>query len=204
MRFVRIVAVGVLLFVGLLLGLGLVLPRRWHVERSVRVAAPPERIYPFVTNLRRWQEWSAWTKEVDPLARRSYQGPEEGVGAGAGWAGPKLGRGKMVIVSSVAEHGVKLDQAIEGEGLNSQASVRFERNGDGTRVVWTDEGTLPPVLGAYLRATVERRLGAGLEASLAKLKAKVEALPPPPPPPAPPAPDAGEAPLSPDSGQGPG
>lgn len=191
-KYVRLVAVGAVIFVALLVALGFVLPRRWHVERSVQVAAPPERIYPMVTNLRRWQEWSAWTRDVDPLARRSYQGPEEGVGAGAAWAGPTLGRGKLVIVSSVAEHGVKLDQAIEGEQLNSHASVRFERNGDGTKVTWTDEGSLPPVLGAYLRATVEERLGAGLEASLAKLKAKVEALPPAPAG----TPDAGDVPLS--------
>lgn len=189
---IKKIAIAVVVTVLAVLGAGYVLPNRWAVERSIVIQSTPERIYPFLFDLRRWQEWSVWTKQLDPLVRHTYEGPQDGVGAKWIWMGPKMGRGQLEITAADPKSGIVLAQAIESERVNSQAWLRFTAEGDATRVTWGDMGTLPPVVGGFFRGTVEERLGQHLENSLAKLKGLVEALPPPVKPlPPPPPPDAG-------------
>lgn len=194
MKLLRKIALALLALVALFVVVGLVLPRRWHVERSVVIHAPPEQIFPLIASPMKWQEWSVWTRAMDPLVKYSYAGVDEGAGAEWSWIGPKMGRGKMRIVASDPKTGVQIDEAIESEQVNAHASFSFSPDGAGTRVVWLDEGTLPPVMGGYFRGMIEKMLGENFEAGLRKLKGVVEAQPPMAvpvvPPPAEP-PDAG-------------
>ncbi|MDP1829695.1 MAG: SRPBCC family protein [Archangium sp.] len=163
----------------LTLAVGLVLPRTWRVERHVVINATPARIHPLLFDLKRWQEWSVWTRALDPMLRNTYEGPQDGVGAKWMWLGPTMGRGQIVITASDPLRGVELDESIESEVVNARASLAFTAEGDATRVTWVDEGTLPPVVGGFFRGTVEDRLGAHFATSLEKLKAVVEAQTPP-------------------------
>lgn len=164
-------------------GVGLLLPRSWSVERSIVIDRPASQIYPLLFDLRRWQEWTVWTKAMDPLVRHSYEGPQDGVGAKMIWLGPKLGRGRIEITAAEATTGIELDEALESDLVNAHASLEFAAEGERTRVTWRDEGTLPLGAGIFL-GTMEETLGSHLDASLKKLKATVEALPAPikPPP----------------------
>lgn len=161
------------------LGVGFLLPRGWKVERHVVIHAPPTRIHPLLFDLRRWQDWSVWTRAMDPALRNTYEGPQDGVGAKWSWLGPKMGRGRIEIVASDPQRGIELAEAIESEVVNAHASLAFTPEGEGTRVTWRDEGTLPPIVGGFFRSTVEEVLAANLAAGLEKLKATVEALPEP-------------------------
>jgi hypothetical protein len=130
--------------------------------------------------------------------RFTYEGPESGVGARWSWLGPKMGNGRSEITFADPRRGIRVDEAIESAQVNAHGAILLEDTGAGTRVTWTDDGTLPPILGGFFRAMVNERLTHNFEAGLARLKAVVEALPPAPPPAAPPpapsaltAPDAG-------------
>ena len=46
-------------------GIAFVLPRFPVVTRSIDIAAPPAAIYPLVSDLRRFNEWSPWA-DIDP------------------------------------------------------------------------------------------------------------------------------------------
>src|SRR6185503_12182168 len=78
-----LIAVGLLLLV--LIIVSQFLPSTYHVERSVVIAAKAEAIHPWVNNLKKWPEWSAWTAAKDPTLVYQYEGPEEGVGAISKW-----------------------------------------------------------------------------------------------------------------------
>lgn len=185
------IAIALIAIVLIALGVGLVLPRSWEIERSIVIDTTPERIAPLVLDLRRWQEWSVWTKALDPLVRNTFEGPADGVGAKWLWLGPTMGRGRIEIVAADVKRGIELDQALESERVNSHGTIAFSPEGSGTRVTWIDRGELP-VLGGFFRSAFEERLGENLEKSLAKLKTVVDALPPPVAPVAPVAPsDAG-------------
>lgn len=162
----------------LTLGVGLVLPRTWRVERHVVINAAPARIHPLLFDLKRWQEWSVWTRAMDPLLRNTYEGPQDGVGAKWLWLGPTMGRGQLVITASDPLRGIELDESIESEVVNAKASLAFSAEGGATRVTWVDEGTLPLIVGGFFGGTVEDRLGAHFATSLEKLKAVVEAQAP--------------------------
>lgn len=174
MRLLRPLGKGLALLLALFLGVGLVLPRTWRVERSVVIAAPPERISPYLLDLHRWQEWSPWTRALDPLVRHAYSGPRSGVGAGWSWLGPTMGRGSLTITWADARTGLRLDQAIESDRVNAHAELRLVPTAEGTRVTWVDEGELP-LLGGWFRGRVEARLGRSFEAGLGRLKALAEA-----------------------------
>lgn len=176
---IKKIAITLVAAVGLALLVGLALPRRWSVERSVLIDAPPALIHPFLFDLRRWQEWSVWTRELDPQVRHTFEGPPDGVGARWLWLGPAMGRGQLEIVQSDPMIGVELDEAIESEVVNAHASIRYTPEGAGTRLTWSDQGTLPPVVGGFFKGLVEAQLGQSLTTGLTRLKALVEALPRP-------------------------
>jgi hypothetical protein len=184
-RTLRRVAIALAIAFVVVLLAGLVLPRTWHVERSIVIAAAPERISPFLSTPRHWQEWSVWTRELDPQVRFTYEGPESGVGARWSWLGPKMGNGRSEITFADPKRGIRVDEAIESAQVNAHGAILLEEAGAGTRVTWIDDGTLPPLLGGFFRAMVSELLARNFEAGLAKLKAVVEALPPLPPPPLP-------------------
>src|SRR5687767_7524372 len=70
----KAVIVVLLLLVAAIVGIGFTLKPHWAVERSTVVNAPPERIYPYVSTLRRWPEWTPWIQR-DPTFTSSYDGP---------------------------------------------------------------------------------------------------------------------------------
>lgn len=163
--------------------IGLVLPRSWHVERSISIEGTPDRVLPFVANLKRWQDWSVWTKAMDAKVINTYGGPDEGVGARWQWQGPVMGRGAMTITKADPT-GVTIEEAIESTEANANARFSFVVEGNQTKVTWTDEGKLPP-MGGFFRPAVEEMLAANFEKGLAGLKAVVEKQPAPQPLPPP-------------------
>ena len=187
----RKLAIAVVAIALLVVVVGLLLPRRWHVEQSIVINAPSTRIHPYIANLHSWQEWASWSRELDPQVRNSYEGPAEGTGAKWTWLGPKMGRGRMEIAMADPRIGVEINEAIESEAINAHSSFAYRAEGAGTRITWVDEGTLPVVLGGYFRRSVERQLGAYFQQGLETLKRRVEALPPEPAPSAPQPLDAG-------------
>ena len=56
------------------------------MTRSATINAPADRIRSHLNDFREWQKWSPW-EGVDPDLRRTYTGPEQGVGSHYGWAG---------------------------------------------------------------------------------------------------------------------
>lgn len=150
------------------------LPREWKVTRSIVIAAPPAKIHPWLADLKRWQDWSPWTRALDPQLRNIYEGPPDGAGAKWSWLGPKLGRGTIAIVECDEARGLSLELRIESDDVNAHAELTYAVEGEATRVTWVDHGTLPPLAGLF-RGTVERELGARFDSGLAKLKQLAEA-----------------------------
>lgn len=182
MKLVGRIALGLVALLAVALVVGALLPNRWRVEQSIVIDAPPARIHPFLDGLRRWPEWAVWNKEMAPKVVWTYEGPERGVGARWAWNGPVMGRGRMEIVRSDPAQGLEVDEAIESDQVNAHARFTYTVQGDATKVTWVDEGTLPPVIGGYLHGVLEDMLNENFSKGLTKLKAVVEAQPPPAPP----------------------
>ncbi len=175
MRVLKIGGLGLGGLVVVLVVVGLFLPRQWHVERTVVINAGPEHIHPLVDDLKEWQSWAAWTKAMDPEVKYDYSANASGVGAWWSWSGPKMGRGKLTVTQSDLATGVWVDEMIETDNeVNAKGSLTWTREGEGTKVKWVDEGTLPPVIGGYFVGFIEKMLSENFQTGLQNLKAVAE------------------------------
>ena len=77
-------------------------PDTLTVQRSATINAPPEKIYPLITDFHKWAVWSPWEKR-DPAMKRTYSGADSGKGAVYAWEGNReVGEGRMEIVDATA------------------------------------------------------------------------------------------------------
>lgn len=155
-------------------GGALLLPGEARVERSAVIAAPPERVYAIVADLRRLPEWSPWL-EADPQTRFSFEGPLEGAGQVMRWASgnPMVGSGTLTLTEATPNVRVVTSSDYTGFGT-SAAVLDVAPDGAGTKVTWVFRSQLPGVIDRWAGLGIDRSVGAEYEKGLANLKALAE------------------------------
>jgi uncharacterized protein YndB with AHSA1/START domain len=171
----------VLLFIGILVVAAIVAvliiastkPDTFRVQRSAAIAAPPEAIFPYLDDFRRWTAWSPY-EHRDPAMKRTFSGPATGKGSIYEWDGNKnVGKGRIEVteVSPNARLAIDLDMLKPFEAHN-KAEFTLLPQGDATLVTWAMHGPAPffsKVMQVF--CNMDRMVGADFEAGLAKLKA---------------------------------
>lgn len=151
-------------------------PDDFRIQRSATVKAPPERIYPLIADLRAWGPWSPWEKK-DPAMKRTFTGPESGVGAAYAWDGDKnVGSGKMTILdtNAPAKVVIKLEFLTPFEATHT-AEFTLQPQGESTTINWAMYGKnnfLSKLIGVFM--DMEKMVGPDFESGLAGIKALVE------------------------------
>jgi uncharacterized protein YndB with AHSA1/START domain len=148
----------------------------FQVQRSLRINASPEKIFPLINNMRGMNTWNPFA-EADPEIKITYTGPESGKGARYQWTGNnKVGEGSIEItdVSEPSRVALKLDMLKPMEGHNTVVFTLVP-NGNGTDVTWAMTGERP-YIGKVMDAVfnMDRMVGGQFEKGLAKLKAIAE------------------------------
>ena len=171
---IQLIAIGAGALVAGVLGIAATRPDRFSVQRSTTIAAPPEKIHPWIDDFRRWGEWSPWEK-MDPGMARTFSGAERGPGAAYAWEGKKVGAGRMEIRESTPRRvAIQLDFLKPWEAHNT-AEFTLDPQGAGTRVTWAMHGASPfisKVMGMFI--DMDRMIGKDFETGLANLKAAAE------------------------------
>ena len=175
MRLLKRLALAVLLLAALAVLVSFFLPQQVFVARAALIETSADRIFPFVNNLKKFNEWSPWAA-IDPKTQFVFSGPEQGVGAKMQWTSqnPNVGSGRQEIVESVRDRSVKTELDFGDEG-RAMASFKLEPKRDGTQVVWgfeTDLGNNP--LMRWMGLLFDRWIGAEYEKGLLRLKAVAE------------------------------
>ncbi|GCE36562.1 MULTISPECIES: SRPBCC family protein [Rhodococcus] len=146
------------------------------VERSTVIDASPDVVQPLLDDFRKWQAWSPW-EDVDPDLKRTYSGPDSGVGASYAWEGNrKAGSGQMVITESVPGSKVVLDlNFLKPFKAENVTTFLLEPNGAGTTVRWQMTGKnnlFFRIVGVVF--PMDKMVGKDFEKGLAQLKAAAE------------------------------
>jgi len=176
LKIIGIVAgIGVLAIIGILV-YAATLSNTFQVQRSLRINASPEKIYPLINNMRGMNTWNPFA-EADPEIKITYSGPESGKGARYDWTGnSKVGDGNIEITDASAPNRVTL-QLNMLKPLEAHNTVVFTLvpNGDGTDVNWAMSGERP-FIGKVMDAVfnMDRMVGGQFEKGLAKLKSIAE------------------------------
>jgi uncharacterized protein YndB with AHSA1/START domain len=167
-----IVALGAILaLVGLVF-----LPRHVAVSRSIEIAAPPAVVWPFISDLRRFNEWSAWAA-IDPDGTTYiFEGPDTGVGQTMRWSSehPNVGSGTQEVVA--VDPGRSIDTRLDfGDMGTAEATLTVVSAGTGSEVDWgfsTDLGMNP--ITRWFGLMFDSWVGNDYETGLENLKALAE------------------------------
>ncbi len=170
------ITIVVAVLVAAVLGFALTKPDSFSVQRTTKIIAPPEKIYPLINDFHSWSSWSPWEK-VDPAMKRTHSGAASGQGAVYEWDGnSKVGKGRMEITeaASPSKVTIKLDflKPIEGHNI---AEFTLKPEGDSTSVTWAMRGPAPfisKVIQVFI--SMDSMLGKEFETGLANLKSAAE------------------------------
>ena len=148
------------------------MPSHCHLERTIVINAPPRLVFEQVNNLKNWQKWSYWD-QLDPEAKKVYEGPESGPGSRYSWDGKKVKKGSMLITESHAPETIKTDLDFSEQG-KAQAAFKFEPADGGTKVTWSFDSDVGFSQRVFMALMIDKFLGESYEKSLANLKEVVE------------------------------
>ena len=150
-------------------------PDTFHVERSIKIKASPEKIFALISDFHHWDEWTPYNK--DPAMKKTYSGSSSGKGAMFAWEGNKeVGKGEISITSTMPPNKVELDlhmiKPFEGRNV-----VVFSLNAaeDSTSITWGMDGKqafFVKVMGLFMN--MDNMVGKDFAVGLAKLKAIAE------------------------------
>lgn len=175
MKFVKRLLVAGFAMLVILAVIGLFLPSQVQVERAIVVAAPPDKIYPFINDLRKFNEWSPWHRRDPDIAYR-FEGPKSGVGSKVHWSSdhPQVGSGSQEIVASEPAKMLKTRLDFGQQGI-AHAYFKLVPEAQATRVTWgftTDFGM--NLIGRYMGLMFNQWIGADYEEGLQNLKQLAE------------------------------
>lgn len=149
------------------------------VSREITINAPAEKVFPYLNNTKLAEEWGPWL-DVDPEAKMTYSGPDEGVGSRSSWTGGKqLGTGSATITESVPNERVLIKlEYTEPMVMTQDSTYSIRPAGDQSIVTWKVEGK-NSFIGRFmcLFFNMDKVVGGMFEQGLSKLKTLVEKAP---------------------------
>ena len=151
-------------------------PNSFHVQRSVSIRAPRQKIFLLINDFHKWPDWAPQDQE-DRSMKRSYSGNASGIGAVSEWVSTgTAGRGRMWITESVTPDriSVRTDFVRPFEAHNLNQFI-LESQGMATTVTWSLEGSKPyflKLIGIFV--SMDRLVGKHLESGLHNLKGLAE------------------------------
>lgn len=135
--------------IGLIIGglflvfLGYVATRegKFRYERSGLIQAPPEKIFPYISDFKKGGLWSPY-EQMDPNMKKTYSGTDGQVGSVMEFDGNKdAGSGKLEILKVVPNQSVDIKLTMI-KPLHAENLVQYTLTpeADGTRFTWSMSG----------------------------------------------------------------
>lgn len=173
MKVLKIVLIVLAVLIGVIIILGFVAPKKYHVERDVIINAPKPLVFQHIKYWDNWHAWSPWA-ERDTIMTYSIKGTDGEEGSVYSWVGdPKItGTGEMVNTGIIKNEEINYRlHFFEPMEDVSDGYLRLSEVDEGTRVVWAFYGTNPfPWNVVMLFMSLEKMVGPDFEHGLAMLK----------------------------------
>jgi uncharacterized protein YndB with AHSA1/START domain len=151
-------------------------PDTFRIHRSLAIAAPADKIFPYLNEFQHWPAWSPY-EHKDPNMKRSFSGPATGPGAIYEWDGDKnVGQGRIEITDMAPNQRLafNLDMLKPFEAHN-KGEFTLAPQGNGTIVTWAMHGPTPYLAKImHVFFNMDRMVGGDFEVGLANLKAIAE------------------------------
>lgn len=172
----KLLVILIIVVIAVILVLARLKPDSFRVERSANIQAPPEKIFPYLNDLRGWAAWSTWER-MDPNMKKTFSANSSGQGASYEWEGnKKVGHGRMQIIESAAPSRVVIQlDFLAPISAHNRAELTLQAQGSGTRVTWAMYGPSPFISKLFsVFISMDKMVGRDFEDSLANLKTIAE------------------------------
>jgi len=151
-------------------------PDEFRVERRLRIAAPADKLWPLVGELRGFNRWNPYERK-DPLIKTRYEGAPSGIGSRYAWESDKVGTGSMEITSQQPGRAVRMNlDFLKPFEAHNQAEFALEPMPDGgTEVRWTMHGPanfVSKLMGVFI--DMDKMVGSDFEDGLQNLRQLAE------------------------------
>jgi uncharacterized protein YndB with AHSA1/START domain len=173
----KIIGIVLLAAIVVVLVYGATRPDQFRIARKVTIKAPPDSIYPLVSDLRRFNEWNPFAK-ADPSAKIVYGATTSGPGGSYNWDSTgQAGKGRMEITEATEPSRVAMSlQFDKPMKANNQVVFALQSQGASTEVTWEmtgKYGLLHKTMGVIFN--FDKMVGGQFEKGLADLKSQAEA-----------------------------
>jgi hypothetical protein len=164
MKVLKRVGIGIVAILALALIASFLMPKNYHLERSIVIAAEPEQLFPYVNSLPNWERWSYWHR-LDPGQKLAYSQNPTGINAWYTWNGTINKTGKVTILKSEANKSMVYEMIFD-EMEPNKAGFVFEPVNGGTKAIMSmDYDLSPPVnlFGGIMKGMIETQFDACLK-----------------------------------------
>ena len=167
---IGIIAAVVTVALAVLLAYAASKPDTFRVQRTARIEAQPEKIFPLINDLHQFNTWNPYERK-DPNTG-IYRGPASGVGAAYAWGSKKLGIGSMEITSASVPSAVTMNlEFIKPFAARNIVEFTLEPKGSATDVTWAMHGPSPYISKVMdVVFNMDRMCGRDFEAGLKNLQ----------------------------------
>jgi hypothetical protein len=174
LKYLKYFALSLLGLMVLFGALGLLLPSAQHVERQIEIQAPATTIFPYVSDYRKFIEWSPWAK-LDPKTHYLFSGPPSGVGAKMEWLSThsSVGTGSQEILELQPNRFVKARLDF-GDWSPALSSFSLSEVAGKTTLIWTYDTYMDNTISRYFGMMLDSWIGDVYKNGLSDLKILIE------------------------------
>lgn len=178
MKILKLIGASILILGLLVIIIGLFLPSKVHLERSIMVNNTPDVPYDLINDLTKFNDWSPWY-EIDTNATYTNSELKTGAGACIIWNSnnTELGNGKLTITESKPNELIVTKLEVEGWAPSS-ASYFFTKENKTTKIIWTMDSDMGyNIIGRWFGLFMDDLIGKDYEKGLASIKKICEEKP---------------------------
>lgn len=112
---------------------------KWQVQASQYISAPADKVFPYISTLKKWPEWTVWNQTKYPNLQMSYEGTESGKGAVQIWHDGD-DKGVLEIVASEPDHYIEYNLNMNEGLFLMQGRIKLSKASQGTQITWELSG----------------------------------------------------------------
>ncbi|ANW96675.1 hypothetical protein AXE80_10495 [Wenyingzhuangia fucanilytica] len=168
---------GSLVIIAAIFVMMIIAPKSETVQRSITIEEPVDVVYPYFASLQNMEDYAVW-QALDPNTIHEYRGAGNSVGSVHAWKSEheQVGVGEQEIIAMIPNKEIISELRFkEPFESTSTAFLKFEENGNQTKVIWGYEasyGALESLFMMFL--DMDKLLGPDFEKGLAKAKEIIE------------------------------
>ncbi len=173
MKILKAILLSIVALIALFFIVGLFLPSKYQVERSIVINAPIEIVFDHVNDLKKAETWNAWMAN-DPTMKITYGEITAGLGAVSKWTSENSGNGSQEIIESNPPTSTKthLDFGKMGTATGYFTFEQTEAGVKATNGFYGDNGM--KIVARYFGLMMDGMVGPFFEEGLASLKSVAE------------------------------